>query len=167
MSLIFAMSSFSGIAFTWSDQVDKITVLTDIDDSSEESPKVASAINTASLGSDGEYEWGNAAKGKEGSLEWFKLLLVDEDDLQEEVRNSEPVKEARARLSELGQTPEEVISIYLEVLWKQCLVKLKAEVSQATVDLSRFHIVITLPAICEYRAFWNLQIINFHTMFIF
>lgn len=157
--------SFSGIAFAWSDQIDKITVLMDIDDSNEENPKVASAIDTNSKGPDGRHQWGNAAKGKEGSLEWFKLLLVDEDDLPQEVRNSEHVQQARSRLNDLKNTPEEVVSIYLEGMWEQCLAKVKAEVSQTTVDLSRFHIVITLPAICKCLAFWELKNSNLQNLY--
>ncbi|KAF3767181.1 hypothetical protein M406DRAFT_39804 [Cryphonectria parasitica EP155] len=42
---------------------------------------------------------------------------------------------------------EELISIFLEGLWANSMEKMKAQVSQATVDNSRFHVVVTLPAI--------------------
>lgn len=121
----------------------------DLDDSQQDNPKVPSAINFDMRGPDGKLIWGNGAKGKPNSLEWFKLLLVDEDDLPAEVRTSEHVQEARSRLEELGKTPEEVIGVYLRGLWNRCLQKVKVEISQTTVDKSHFHIVITLPAICK------------------
>lgn len=120
-----------------------------LDDSNQDNPKIPSAINFTLQASGGGPAWGNDAKGVEGSLEWFKLLLVDEDDLPDEIRRSEHVQKARACLRVLDRMPEEVISDYLRGVWKRCLEKMKTEVSQTTVDNSRFHVVITLPAICK------------------
>lgn len=121
----------------------------DLDDSNKDNPKVPSAINLSLRDHNGRIVWGNGAKGSAGSLEWFKLLLVDEDDLSAEARDSEHVRKARTSLDDLAMTPEHVISEHLRSMWDRCLEKMKQEVSQATVDKSRFHIVITLPAICE------------------
>lgn len=117
-----------------------------LDDSNQDSPKVPSAIHFAGDG----VNWGNNAdKSAANTIEWFKLLLVDEDDLPEEIRTSGPVMEARDRLRELDMTCEEVIARYLGDLWDNCLQKVKTEVGTATVDRSRFHVVVTLPAICK------------------
>lgn len=121
-----------------------------LDDSNQDNPKVPSAIIVTPRASRGGLTWGNDAKGSEGSLEWFKLLLVDEDDLPDEIRVSEHVQMARARLQELDRMPEDVISDYLRGLWKRCLEKMKTEVGDETVNNSRFHVVITLPAICKF-----------------
>lgn len=124
----------------------------DLDDSNQDNPKVPSAIDFSRRDRSGRPLWGNAAKGHPDSLEWFKLLLVDEDDLPAEVRNSDQVRQARAFLDELGLTAEEAISEYLKPMWACCLEKMKRAVSETTVDKSRIHIVITLPAICKSRS---------------
>lgn len=117
----------------------------DLDDSNQDNPKVPSCIQFK----DGRVIWGSDAKDDPESIEWYKLLLVDEDHLPEDVRNSEHVLRARNRLRELGKTPDDVISAYLKGLWTSCLEKVKIEVAEATVIHSRFHVVMTLPAICE------------------
>lgn len=117
----------------------------DLDDSNQDNPKVPSCIQFHN----GRVIWGSDCKDDPESIEWYKLLLVDENDLPDDVRASEHVQTARNRLRELGKTPEEVIGAYLKVLWSSCLAKLKVEVGEATVNLSRFHVVMTLPAICE------------------
>lgn len=117
-----------------------------LDDSNQDSPKVPSAIQFA----DDRVIWGNDAdKSAVNTIEWFKLLLVDEEDLPVEIRTSGPVMEARGRLHELDMTCEDAIARYLSEIWDNCLRKVKTEVGVATVDRSRFHVVVTLPAICE------------------
>lgn len=139
--------SFSGVAYTCLDKLDQISVLMNLDDSNQDSPKVPSAIQFA----DGRVIWGNDAdKSAVNTIEWFKLLLVDEEDLPVEIRTSGPVMEAQGRLSELDMTCEDAIARYLSGLWDNCLQKVKTEVGAATVDRSRFHVVVTLPAICEF-----------------
>lgn len=120
-----------------------------LDDSNQDSPKVPSAIQFAS----NDVNWGNFAdKSAANTIEWFKLLLVDEDDLPEEIRTSGPVMEARDRLRELDIICEDIIARYLDELWSNCLQKVKTEVGAATVDRSRFHVVVTLPAICKSKS---------------
>lgn len=138
--------SFSGLAYACLDKLDQISVLMNLDDSNQDNPKVPSAIQFKQ----NELIWGNEVnKSAPSTVEWFKLLLVDEDDLPQEIRDSEHILTARDRLRELRLTCEEVISCYLEGLWKHCLEKVKTEVAVATVERSRFHVVVTLPAICE------------------
>lgn len=150
--LLIIFYRFTGLAYSCLDKLDQISVLMDLDDSNQDNPKVPSAIQFARCG-DGSINilWGNDAERTAAStIEWFKLLLVDEDDLPEEVRTSEHVSRARTRLHDLDMTCEEVIASYLRALWKNCLEKLRTEVAVATVEQSRFHVVVTLPAICEY-----------------
>ncbi|KAJ4418730.1 hypothetical protein N0V82_005403 [Gnomoniopsis sp. IMI 355080] len=140
-------TTYSGVAYACLDKLDQISVLMDLDDSNNDNPKVPSAVQFARS----QFIWGDPVdKSAASTIEWFKLLLVDEDDLPEEVRTSGHVMKARDRLRELGMTCEEVIASYLDHLWKNCLKKVKKEVGAVTVDRSRFHVVVTLPAICEY-----------------
>lgn len=140
--------SYSGLAYACLDKLDQISVLMNLDDSSHDNPKVPSAIQFAS----DQSIWGNnVEQSAANTVEWFKLLLVDEDDLPEEVRSSGHIMKARDRLRELNMTCEDVIACYLEKFWKHSLEKVMTEVGVATVERSRFHVVVTLPAICEYH----------------
>ncbi|KAJ4396182.1 hypothetical protein N0V93_000401 [Gnomoniopsis smithogilvyi] len=137
-------TTYSGLAYACLDKLDQISVLMNLDDSNNDSPKVPSVIQFAG----DRVNWGNdIEKSVANTIEWFKLLLVDEDDLPEEVRTSGHVLKSRARLNKLNMTCEEVIACYLGDLWKQGLERVKTEVGKATVERSRFHVVVTLPAI--------------------
>lgn len=120
-----------------------------LDDSNSDNPKIPSSI----LYEKGAVIFGNGAQRSDAAvqpLEWVKLLLVDEDDLPSEIRTSEHVMKARGLVHDLGKTAQEVISDYLRCVWSQFLQKIKTEVAEATVEDSRFHVVVTIPAICEY-----------------
>lgn len=137
--------STSGIAAACLEQLDQIFVPLSLDDSNSESPKVPSSIRFE----DDRITWGKSAQESVDSIEWFKLLLIDEADLPEYARASEHVLKARDQLRELNKDAAEVIAAYLRVLWSSCLEKVKVRVGEATVTLSRFHVVVTLPAICK------------------
>lgn len=98
---------------------------------------------------DGEIKWGNPASKMAGRVEWFKLLLAHSDDLSMDVKGSEQFQRVARRLEELGKTPEEVVGEYMTMLWKHVMGTLANTIGGQTVSLSKFHIVITVPAI------WN------------
>ncbi len=52
---------------------------------------------------------------------WFKLLLLDDNDLPEEVRNSVKIREARAYLEKHNITTLEAITIFLRRLWNHAI----------------------------------------------
>lgn len=128
-------------------------MLLSLDDSNSESPKVPTDLRCLE---DGQMLFGKHALDSEQAeqvlgivIQWFKLLIVDERDLPEDVRASGQVKEARERLEELGMDIEEVIAAYLKLLWSSCLKKVERRDSANTVKRSRFHVVVTIPAICK------------------
>lgn len=91
--------------------------------------------------------WGVHAKHLPGALRWFKLLLVNPQDLDEEIRTSVPLQEARVALEASGKSAVEVISIFLKRMFEHAVEKLKIEMGAETVNTSRFHVVFTVPAI--------------------
>ncbi|KAI3391752.1 hypothetical protein diail_6846 [Diaporthe ilicicola] len=139
-------TTYFGVAYAWSGNDQKIDVIMDWDDTNNDHVKVPSAVKFSRDKSE-ITEWGPNSKDSAGALKWFKLLLVDEDDLPEDVRASAQVQEARTRLHKLGKTPVEVLAMLLEKVWNHCIAKMKAAEGVDTVDTSRFHVVITVPAI--------------------
>lgn len=91
--------------------------------------------------------WGIAAKDLPDGLKWFKLLLVDPPDLDEEIRTSAQLQEARVALEASGKTAVEVTSIFLKRMFEHAVGKLKVARGAGVVDSSHFHVVFTVPAI--------------------
>lgn len=113
------------------------------DDSNDDYVKIPTVIK---LG-DPEDIWGVQAKDLPDALRWFKLLLVNPSDLDDGVRNSIQIQNARRVLSALGMKPEQAVGAYLKHVWNRCIEKLKEAEGEETVDTSRFHVYFTIPAI--------------------
>lgn len=143
--------SHTGVAYAWSGNAQKIDVITDWDDTNSDQVKIPSAIKFLAEGPEVS-KWGAMAKNATGALKWFKLLLVDEADLSQDVRASAYLQEARNQLHHLGMTAVEVIALFLEKVWNHCISKIKVAEGLDTVETSRFHVVITLPAIWPHYA---------------
>lgn len=91
--------------------------------------------------------WGVNAKHDEEALRWFKLLLVNQEDLDEETRTSAYIQKARSDLLASGKSAVEAVSIFLKEMFEHAVEMLKSSVGRGMVDSSRFHIVYTVPAI--------------------
>lgn len=119
--------------------------MTDWVNGNGDEPKTPSVIEI-----DGEdTKWGFQAKGIPEALRWFKLLLVDEANLPDDVRDSTQLKEARDRLEELEMSAVDAMAEYLKLFWSHCLERLKVKETVEVVNDSIYHVVVTLPAI------WN------------
>lgn len=134
--------SYSGIAYAHSGDAKKIDILMSWDDTNNDYVKIPSAIKFT----DQEDIWGVDAKHLPDALRWFKLTLVNPSDLDVGVRDSDHVKDARRALETLEMSSVDVISAYLEHVWKHCIEKLKVAEGEETVDTSCFHVVFTIPA---------------------
>lgn len=91
--------------------------------------------------------WGIAAKDLPDAVRWFKLLLVNPQDHDEDTRASAYLQRAQADLQALGISPVQAISIFLRRMFEHAVKELTHSLGQATVDSSRFHVVLTVPAI--------------------
>lgn len=80
---------------------------------------------------------------------WFKLLLVKEEDLGKELRNSEPLVYARKCVDDTAKKPVELVADYLRALFEHTLNVIRKARGQSVVDALRFHVVITVPAIWQ------------------
>lgn len=101
-------------------------------------------------GSDGRPAgWGyDIAPGSE-AISWFKLLLIDEDRLDYEYRNSAAIQKAREQVARAGKEPVDVVADYLRCLWKHVLQDLVRSRGHAAVEGSPFKIWLTVPAIWD------------------
>jgi molecular chaperone DnaK (HSP70) len=140
-------TTYSGVAFTWSDKIERMEVITSWDSELHSSSDEEKTPTVISFNPKGKVGWGynvgfDAEQGK-----WFKLLLIDDQDLPDDVRSSTKLKEARAYLKKHNKTPIQVIAQYLGLLWNHCNQRIIETVSKNLVNYSKFHIVLTVPAI--------------------
>ena len=140
-------TTYSGVAFTMSNKIDKIEVVTSWSadhHSNVDMEKVPTAIAYREKNT---FVWGYDLGVDDTQLKWFKLLLIDQEDLPDDVRTSKKIKEARKFLKKHNKTSVEVISLYLRHLWNHASARIVDALGRSLVNFSKFHIVITLPAI--------------------
>lgn len=109
-------------------------------------PKAPSTIFYRHL-DDKNPSWGFSTPQDDSVLRWFKLLLIDEKDLPEKVRQSSQVKAARALLHNYNKTPVQVFADYLANVWAHSYPQIAAAEGDHFVKIYPLHFVITLPAI--------------------
>jgi hypothetical protein len=109
-------------------------------------PKAPSTIFYRHL-DDNNPSWGYSTPQDDCVLRWFKLLLIDEKDLPEKVRESSQVKAARALLHKYNKTPVQVFADYLVNVWAHSYPQIAAAEGDHFVQVYPLHFVVTLPAI--------------------
>ena len=140
-------TTYSGVAFTWSKKIERMEVISSWDSdlrSNSEEQKTPTAISFAPKA---KVNWGYGVPCDAEQIKWFKLLLVDHQDLPDDVQESPKIKEARDYLKKHGKTAIEVIAVFLRHLWNHSIQRITETISRKLVNFSKFHIVITLPAI--------------------
>ncbi|KAK3502989.1 hypothetical protein B0T13DRAFT_501190 [Neurospora crassa] len=140
-------TTFSGVAFTWSNQVDKIEIITGWDDALSDNTDECKAPTAISYGTGNKVTWGYSIEPEKEQLKWVKLLLLNDEDIPEEVQNSDKIKEAREYLHKHNKTAEEAVTTFLRHLWEHSIDCITKAISRGMVNYAQFHIVITLPAI--------------------
>jgi hypothetical protein len=88
-----------------------------------------------------EVLWGYGI-GEAESVKWFKLLLLDEEDMEEHQRNSNQIKRAKELLQQAGKTPVQAVADYLRILWNHSI----------AVHGTPFRVVLTVPAVWTTKA---------------
>lgn len=91
--------------------------------------------------------WGYIIPPDADPFRWFKLLLLRDEDLDENLRASECVLRGRKMLEESNKTATELIADYLGALWIHILETIHKERGKSVIEKLTFHVVITVPAI--------------------
>lgn len=85
-------------------------------------------------------------------MKWFKLLLIDENDLPEDIRKSSRMSGHKELLKDTNKTVVEVISDFLRALWAHALENIQRSMGQTMLELSKLKVIVTLPAIWPHYA---------------
>lgn len=101
--------------------------------------------------------WGYTIPPDADPIRWFKLLLLREEDLDSELRQSEFILRGRKMLRESGKTATDLIGDYLGALWKHVLETIIRARGRSVADALPYHVVITVPAIWKDYARQDMQ----------
>ncbi|KAI0972386.1 hypothetical protein F4678DRAFT_430149 [Xylaria arbuscula] len=148
-------TTFSGVA--WATAADfaseQINIITSWPGTGREEGKAPTEI----FYEYGEMSWGYLVPSDGDPVRWFKLLLVQEEDLDPSLRSSEFILRARQFMRIEGKTAVDLIADYLRALWAHTLQTIAKARGQTVLDALRFHIVITVPAIWKGYARRDMQ----------
>ncbi|KAH7137339.1 hypothetical protein B0J13DRAFT_639687 [Dactylonectria estremocensis] len=105
----------------------------------------------------GEMSWGFDIPGDVEPVRWFKLLLLKDEDLVPEIRESEFLLRSRKALRKLGKSPVDVIADYLRALWSHIQETIIKSRGKSVVNALTFHVVLTVPAIWKEYARQDME----------
>lgn len=94
---------------------------------------------------DGVVHWGFTIPPDVERLQWFKLLLLKENERFAKVQGSKQLKAARQLLEKLSKSAVDVVADYLGRLWECALVDIRKQ-EGSSMDGMPFRIVLTVPA---------------------
>ncbi|KAI1128368.1 hypothetical protein F5Y10DRAFT_277509 [Nemania abortiva] len=95
----------------------------------------------------GNLSWGFKIPAGVETIEWFKLLLLNDEDLQNHLQGSWHLRDAKQSLERLGQSAVQVVGAYLKVLWDHTLEQICNAKGRDLINGMPFHVVLTVPAI--------------------
>ena len=121
----------------------EINVITSWPDHGREEAKAPTKL----LYEEGKVMWGFGVPHDADPVRWFKLLLLREEDLSDEIRQSDFVLKARKMLRETGKSATDLVADYLKGLWEHTLGTIYKTRTETVVDAYIFKVVVTVPAI--------------------
>ncbi|EXM27760.1 hypothetical protein RAB80_001198 [Fusarium oxysporum f. sp. vasinfectum] len=141
-------TTYSGIAWAYSREPEEIELVTSWDSEFNNCSDVEKAPTQLLYDDKKGTSWGYSIPASEDALKWFKLLLLDSDDVPIMVSKSSQMRCAQKLLDKMRKDPVEVIACYLRKFWNHAIDSIQRTVGAELLQKSPFHVVITLPAIC-------------------
>ncbi|CAI7577109.1 unnamed protein product [Penicillium viridicatum] len=101
--------------------------------------------------------WGYDLPDVGDPIRWFKLLLLNNEDLQEGVKSSAFYLAAKEKVRRENRKPVDLVADYLRFQWKHALEVIEKSRGDQFLPSLRSHIVITVPAIWKGYARQSMQ----------
>ncbi|KAJ5782155.1 hypothetical protein N7457_003929 [Penicillium paradoxum] len=138
-------TTFSGVSWATIDDFErnKIQTISSWPGASNQESKAPTRL----FYEDGKMFWGYEVPDDAEPLQWFKLLLLRDDDLPPDILANEFVLKTRRMLKEERKTAVECTAEYLKALWRHTIKSIRSARGNSVVTNSTFHVVITIPAI--------------------
>ncbi|PON21805.1 hypothetical protein TGAM01_v209392 [Trichoderma gamsii] len=140
-------TTYSGIAWAISTRPANVSMITSWDSAKYHCSDKEKTPSIISYEENGKMLWGYSVSDKKSSIEWSKLCLLEEDDIPNDVSHSTQLQAAQAALKQQKKSVVDVISDYLRQLWKHSIINIRRAIGGQLVDLCRFKVVATIPAI--------------------
>ncbi|KAF5582736.1 Hsp70 chaperone protein [Fusarium pseudoanthophilum] len=140
-------TTYSGVAWAYSRQPEDIEVVTSWDAEMSKCSDLEKVPTQLLYEDDEVASWGYSIPGDEIGLKWFKLLLLEDSDITAEMSNSSQIREARKFLKESNDDAADAVASFLRELWGHAMDAIIRKLGDELVGQSRFHVVVTLPAI--------------------
>ncbi|KAH6980884.1 hypothetical protein BKA56DRAFT_485877 [Ilyonectria sp. MPI-CAGE-AT-0026] len=136
-------TTFSGVSWAFSEQPDTIHEISEWPAAYHNNCNEVQVPTQYDIQSQ---KWGYEVTPDMAPMKWFKLLLLNDDDIsRDEIRQSKPMQEARNQLLlPNAPTATEVVGLYLKKLWDHTYNILKAKLE---IDNLPLRVAITIPAI--------------------
>ncbi|KAJ5603966.1 hypothetical protein N7537_006922 [Penicillium hordei] len=140
-------TTFSGVSWVTVARFNKddINVITDWPGTSNDEAKVPTRLSYENRAK--EPLWGFQVDNTGPAVQWFKLLLLKEEDMWKDLRESEQLIKVKKLLRDWGKTAEDCIADYLRALWRHTLKMIRKGHADYLIETLQFHVVLTVPAI--------------------
>ncbi|KAJ3961879.1 hypothetical protein N0V92_001443 [Colletotrichum tropicale] len=143
-------TTFSGVSWAFSGQPNEIEVITNWEaelNFNSDTEKTPTTLLYSGMQGQASWGYGIPADTAHEPLKWFKLLLIDREDLPKNLQDSMQIAIAQKLMDDANKAPTDVISGYLRRLWNHSIECIGDSISKELVKMCKFHVVITLPAI--------------------
>ncbi|CAK7266298.1 hypothetical protein SEPCBS119000_001954 [Sporothrix epigloea] len=92
--------------------------------------------------------WGFLLDKGHSPDKWFKLLLLREEDIRDDIRNSPYLQSARQKASQLGEDGVvDLVADFLGHLWQHAMREIELQIDQIHLQNLPFKVALTIPAI--------------------
>ncbi|KAL4764896.1 Hsp70 family protein [Aspergillus foveolatus] len=148
-------TTFSGVAWATPEhfEADQINLINAWPGTGREEGKAPTEL----LYDDEKTMWGYNIPGGADTVRGFKLLLLHDEDLTDDVKTSEFFLRAKKMLRDTGKTPIGLVADYLRALWQHTMDTINKALGESVMDGLRFLVVITVPAIWKAYARQSMQ----------
>ncbi|XEU97891.1 hypothetical protein FSHL1_003178 [Fusarium sambucinum] len=140
-------TTYSGVAWAYSKQPDEIALVTNWEADMRSCSDLDKVPTQLLYDGENMAHWGYSIPADETPLKWFKLLLLRDHDITEDMIKSSQIRNTRALLKETGKDVVDAVASFLSEIWKHAMDSILKAVGPELLQKSRFHVVITLPAI--------------------
>ncbi|KAK3391788.1 hypothetical protein B0T20DRAFT_488687 [Sordaria brevicollis] len=137
---------YSGASWAYSDDpeiIHDVTGWPSIDPTLRDEVQIPTQVDL------GTGNWGYMVPRNHDPIRWFKLLLLNHHDAQEDVRNSQYLGRARRQLEMLpeyaGDGVVDLIARFLKEVWDHTLQDIRREITN--IDTLPLKVAVTVPAI--------------------
>ncbi|KAM0391993.1 hypothetical protein ACHAQC_006802 [Fusarium culmorum] len=136
-------TTYSGISWAFSGQPKEVHQITDWP---SDDHRNHNEIQVPTLYDIDSGKWGYEITPNMKPIKWFKLLLLNNDDItKEDIRNAKQLQEARNILAKHGNiTAVQIVGRYLKKIWDHTYAALR---SRLDIDDLPIRVAITIPAI--------------------